>query len=135
MSYKMGDAARHVGVNVETIRFYEREGILPPPSRTASGRRVFTTTDLKTLAFIRKARDLGFTLPDVRALLALRGPDNNCADVKEIALKHLNVVRAEKTRIVEVERLLSQAIEKCPGGSTKACTLLALLETTPEAED
>jgi MerR family mercuric resistance operon transcriptional regulator len=130
MNWAIGEFARRAGVAVETIRYYEREGIMPRPPRTMSGRRTYAPSDLKTLIFIRKARDLGFNLEDTRALLALRGPDNECADVKAIALKHLESVRAQKTRIIEVERILSDAVARCPGGPTKNCSLLAILETT-----
>jgi MerR family mercuric resistance operon transcriptional regulator len=128
MDWTIGEIAHRAGVNVETIRYYEREGIMPQAPRTAGGRRLYAPDDLKTLTFIRKARDLGFNLDDTRALLALRGPDNECADVKAIALKHLEIVRRQKSRIIEVERLLSDAVARCPGGPTKNCSLLALLE-------
>ena len=128
MNWTIGALARRAGVNIETIRYYEREGLMPPPPRSMNGRRSYASSDLKTLTFIRKARDLGFTLDDTRALLELRGPDNDCADVKAIALKHLESVRAQKSRIIEVERTLSDAVASCPGGPTKDCSLLALLE-------
>ena len=129
MSYKMGDAARMSGVNIETIRFYEREGLFPRPPRTTTGRRIFSDDDIKTLRFLRNARELGFGLVEIQGLLALRGPHNECADVKAIAQKRLEAIRAEQARINESERLLSDAIAKCPGGRTNACTLLALLES------
>src|SRR5215510_5327040 len=116
------------GVGVETIRYYEREGLMPAPPRTAGGRRLYEPADLKTLTFIRKARELGFNIEDTRALLALRGPANECGEVKAIALKRLEGVRAQKSHILEVERILSAAVAKCPGGPTRHCALLALLE-------
>ena len=124
----IGDLARHAGVSVETIRYYEREGLMPQPSRMRSGRRVYAPSDIKTLAFIRKARRLGFPLDDVRSLLALRGPDNNCDDVKEIAQRHLMQVRSNMRTIIEVERILTDALARCPGGATRDCTLLEVLE-------
>jgi MerR family transcriptional regulator, mercuric resistance operon regulatory protein len=129
MDWTIGKVARQAGVNIETIRYYEREGLMPRAPRTTSGRRLYVPSDLKTLTFIRKARDLGFSLEHTRALLALRGPDNSCADVKAIALKHLQIVRTQKSHIIEVERMLTDAVDRCPGGPTKHCSLLALLET------
>jgi MerR family mercuric resistance operon transcriptional regulator len=128
-----GELARRVGVNVETIRYYERAGLMPRAQRTASGRRAYDLGDLKTLAFIRKAREFGFHLEDVRALLALRGPDNACIDVKTIAQRHLAQVRAEMRRVIEVERILAEAVGRCPGGPTSACTVLKVLESTEPA--
>jgi MerR family mercuric resistance operon transcriptional regulator len=127
-----GELARRVGVNVETIRYYERAGLMPPAQRTTSGRRAYDVGDLNTLAFIRKARDLGFHLEDVRALLALRGPDNECTDVKAIAQRHLEQVRVEMRRVIEVERILSEAVAHCPGGPTKGCTVLKVLESSQQ---
>ena len=124
----IGDLARRTSVSVETIRFYEREGLMPPPLRTRSARRVYAPADFKTLAFIRKARHLGFALEDVRALLALRGPDNSCNDVKAIAERHLEQVRSRMRSIIEVEQILADAVARCPGGPTRDCTLLDILE-------
>ena len=129
MSWTIGELSHRSGVSAETIRYYERDGGMPRPPRTESGRRVYAPSDLKTLAFIRKARELGFNLEDTRALLALRGPNNECADVKAIALKHLEMVRARKARIIEVERILADAVARCPGGKTIHCSLLEILET------
>jgi len=124
----IGDAAERSGVSIETIRYYEREGVIPRAPRTQSGRRSYAPCDLETLTFIRNARELGFSLDDTRALLALRGPDHRCTDVKAIAERHLVAVRAKMRRIIEVERILSDAVARCPGGRTKDCTLLAVLE-------
>ncbi len=92
----IGELSKHSGVNIETIRYYERIKMLPAPSRTASGRRVYGPTEKRTLAFIRRSRDLGFTLEEIRALLALGGPERApCADVHKIAGAHLANVRSD----------------------------------------
>ena len=124
----IGELARRVGVNIETIRYYERAGLMPPPPRTQGGRRKYSESDVKTLAFIRKARALGFHLEDTRTLLRLRGPDNACSDVTQIAQRHLAEVQAELRRVAEVERILSQALAQCRGGTTRACPVLKVLE-------
>lgn len=126
--WSIGEVSRLSGVPVETVRYYERESLIPRAPRTSSGRRVYGPSDLKILKFIRNARELGFALEDTKCLLALRGPDNCCADVKAIGQKHLDKVRAQKARIDEVERLLSDALTRCPGGKTIDCTLLEILE-------
>jgi len=70
----IGELSKLSGVNIETIRYYERIKMLPPPPRTASGRRLYGAVEKRTLSFIRRSRDLGFTLEEIRALLALGGP-------------------------------------------------------------
>ena len=70
----IGELSKQSGVNIETIRYYERIKMLPAPPRTASGRRLYGPAERRTLAFIRRSRDLGFTLEEIRALLALGGP-------------------------------------------------------------
>src|ERR1700716_2744935 len=70
-TFSIGELSKHSGVNIETIRYYERTKMLPAPPRTASGRRVYGPAEKRTLAFIRRSRDLGFTLEEIRALLAL----------------------------------------------------------------
>src|ERR1700682_2994056 len=90
----IGELSRHSGVKIETIRYYERINMLPAPPRTASGRRAYGPAEKRTLSFIRRSRDLGFTLEEIRALLALGGPERaSCADVHRIAGAHLANVR------------------------------------------
>ena len=125
----IGDLARRTGVGIETIRYYERIRLMPQVRRSSGGRRKYRDDDVKTLAFIKKARDLNFRLEDIRALLALRGPDQECSDVKKIAQRHLEQVRAELRRTAEVERILAEAVTGCPGGKTVACTVLKILES------
>ena len=124
----IGGLAHRVGVNIETIRYYERIGLMPRPPRTSKGRRIYDESGLRILTFIRKARDLGFSIEDTRNLLGLREVHDGCNDVKAIALRHREKVRADMQRALEVDRILSDAIERCPGGSTAACTILRVLE-------
>ena len=126
----IGGLAHRVGVNIETIRYYERIGLMPRASRKSNGRRIYDERGVSTLAFIRKARELGFSLEDTRALLQLRGTDDGCNDVKAIASRQLEKVRVDVRRALEVERILSGAIERCPGGATINCTILKVLENT-----
>src|SRR4051812_35286903 len=93
MPLSIGDLARTTGTKVETIRYYERIGILPAPARTAGGQRTYTSDHLRRLAFVRRARDLGFTLDQVRALLDLADqPDRDCGAVDAVARAHLEEV-------------------------------------------
>jgi MerR family transcriptional regulator, mercuric resistance operon regulatory protein len=92
----IGQLSRLSGVNIETIRYYERINMLAAPPRTASGRRIYGSTDLRTLVFIRRSRELGFSLDEIRALLRLGGPEKaSCREVREIAAHHLEDIRAK----------------------------------------
>src|SRR5260370_22519258 len=94
---RIGDPSRQPGCNVETIRYYERVGLLPRPPRSAARYRLYETGDVRRLNFVRRARELGFTLEEVRALLALAGSDGNdtCAEVRGLAASHLAEIRAK----------------------------------------
>ena len=88
---QIGELSRRTGCNIETIRYYERIALLPAPVRSAGRYRVYDTADVRRLAFIRRARELGFTLDEIRTLLALSENDEQgaCAEVRELAAGHL----------------------------------------------
>ena len=95
-SLSIGALSQQTGVHIETIRYYERIKMLAAPPRTAGGRRVYGERHRRTLGFIRRARDLGFNLDEIRALLDLDGSGRaSCAEVREIASWHLANVRAK----------------------------------------
>ena len=130
----IGELSKHSGVNIETIRYYERIKMLPAPSRTASGRRVYGPAEKRTLAFIRRSRDLGFTLEEVRALLALGGPERApCADVHKIAGAHLANVRKKLSDLVKLESILAETVAHCSDGATPTarCSTFWMLAARP----
>lgn len=127
-TFAIGDLSRRTGVNIETIRYYERVGLMPRPKRTAGGQRTYDESDARTLGFIRKARELGFHIDDTRALLMRRGSGDACTDVKALAARHLEKVRDEMRRVGEVERILSDAVGRCSEGPATECTVLKALE-------
>src|SRR5882757_1299773 len=91
----IGELSRLSGVNIETIRYYERVKMLPAPPRTKSGRRVYCAMDLRILLFIRRSRELRFSPDEIRALLDLGAPRTaSCSEVEEIAAHHLEGIRA-----------------------------------------
>jgi MerR family mercuric resistance operon transcriptional regulator len=125
----IGELSRLSGVNIETIRYYERIKMLPAPPRTASGRRIYGKTDLRLLAFVRRARELGFSLDEVRALLRLGAPKTaTCAEVKEIAARHLQDIRAKIADLAKLERLLAKTIVRCSGARVPECPVLDILD-------
>ena len=92
----IGELSRLCGVHIETIRYYEKIKMLPAPPRTESGRRVYGPKVTRILVFIRRGRELGFTLDQIRALLTLGGPGKaSCAEVREIAKHHIEDIRAK----------------------------------------
>ena len=125
----IGELSRLTGVNIETIRYYEKSRILPAPPRTAGGHRVYGPRERRTLAFIRRGRELGFTLEEVRALLDLGGPGKvSCAEVREIAAHHLKDIRAKIRDLVKLERLLARTIARCSGRTVPDCPVIDILD-------
>jgi MerR family mercuric resistance operon transcriptional regulator len=125
----IGKLSRLSGVNIETIRYYERVKMLAPPPRTPSGRRVYASTDLRALTFIRRARELGFSLDQIRTLLRLGGPESaSCREVREIAAHHLEDIRAKLSDLKKLERLLAQTVARCSGKTAPDCPVLDILD-------
>lgn len=112
----IGEVSRQTGVNIETIRYYERIGLLPVPERTTSGRRLYGIGERRVLKFVRRGRELGFSLPEIRALLALGAPgDASCDEVRMIAAAHLAEVRAKIADLMQLEHVLADAVAQCSG--------------------
>lgn len=125
----IGELSRLSGVNIETIRYYERIKMLPAPPRTASGRRVYGPAEKRALGFIRRSRELGFTLEEIRALLALGGPERaSCADVHKIASAHLKNVRSKLADLVKLESVLAETVAQCSDGTSPDCPVLDILD-------
>lgn len=126
--FSIGALSKQTGVNVETIRYYERIRLLSSPPRTGGGHRVYPTEQLRRLKFIRRARELGFTLDEVRELLTLaQSSEAPCAQVKEVASTHLADVRSKIADLVRLERTLAETVEKCAGDQSPECPVLDAL--------
>ncbi len=120
----IGEAARQSGVHIETIRYYEREGIIPPPGRMANGRRVFAAEDVARLKFIRRCRGLGFSIADIRDLMGLAGQsDQACAQVESIGRAQLNQIRDRIAQLTELAAALEELVAHCSAGHA-ACPML-----------
>src|SRR5229473_5970125 len=131
----IGELSRRSRVHIETIRYYERINMLPAPPRTASGRRVYGPAETRTLTFIRRSRELGFTLEEVRALLALGGPERaSCADVHKIASAHLASVRNKLSDLVKLESILAETVAQCSDRATPDCPVLDILDAGRQSE-
>jgi MerR family transcriptional regulator, mercuric resistance operon regulatory protein len=121
----IGVLSGRTGVNIETIRFYEKEGLVPAPPRTEGGHRVYQDEHFRRFIFIRRSRELGFTLNEVRTLLQLAdGSGPNCAEARALASDHLREVQAKIADLQRMERVLAKTIEQCAEGQSPACPLL-----------
>lgn len=129
----IGELSRRTGVHIETIRYYERSGVLPQARRTDSGRRLYGEADVRRLGFIRHARQLGFELETIRTLLALQEePDASCGTVDAIARQQLAVVEDRIAQLTALRSELTRMISSCAGGKVGDCRIIeALTEQSP----
>ena len=128
MAFTIGDMGKATGTKIETIRYYERIGILPKPARSTNNYRDYGQAELGRLSFVRRARDLGFSLDQVRALLRLS--DNrscDCAGIDRIAQEHLQEVDRKIADLSALRRELRAVIESCDGGTVANCRIIEAL--------
>ena len=122
------ELARRTGCNLETIRYYEKIGIMPDPPRTAAGYRTYTEEHVSRLRFIMRARELGFAIEDSRALLELIDSGaHTCAEVKDRTERHLRDVRARIADLQRMEEALVQTASRCSGDDVPECAMLETL--------
>ncbi len=132
-TYPIGAASKRTGCHIETIRYYERIGLLPPPSRSASGYRRYGLEHLKRLMFVRRARDLGFTLDEIRRLLRLADRrERSCAQARDLASAHLRDVQVKLKDLRAMERVLKAMIIQCADGTLPDCPLIEALFRAPD---
>ena len=130
--FTIGELSRRSGVIAETIRYFEKIGILPVPPRNRSGYRVYSTLHLERLAFIRRSRELGFSQPEVRKLLTLVDEHSyTCAEVKEMTSKQLHIVKDKIADLQKLEHALAGMIEECDGGNVPDCPIVDMLSAVP----
>ncbi|MCK0197556.1 helix-turn-helix domain-containing protein [Ancylobacter sp. 6x-1] len=127
-AHSIGAAAQASGVKVPTIRYYEEIGLLPAPPRTDGGRRAYAMGDIRRLAFIRHARELGFEIEAIRALLALQDrPDQSCAAADAIARDRLAEVEERIASLTALKAELTRMIEGCSHGEVGVCRVIETL--------
>lgn len=128
MGLKIGELAKATGTKVETVRYYERIGLLPEADRTSGNYRSYTPAHLDQLNFIRHARRLGFDIADIRSLLDLADqPERDCAEVDRIASGHLQAVEDKIARLVLLQEELNRMIGQCRGGRVGNCRIIETL--------
>lgn len=127
----IGELSRQTGCKVETIRYYERIGVLPPPARSEGGHRVYNESHLKRLNFVLRARRLGFPLGEVRTLLDLAdGEGETCEQGEKLASERLTQVRQKMADLTLMEGVLDDMVAECRLGTTPQCPLIDTLFDT-----
>jgi MerR family mercuric resistance operon transcriptional regulator len=123
-----GALAARTGCNIETIRYYEQIGILPPPLRSQGGHRLYGQSLAKRLNFVRRSRDLGFTLEEIRELLRLvDGGNYTCAQVETLAREHVRDVRRKIGDLKKLKAVLEGMVSQCSGGKIPECPIIDAL--------
>lgn len=129
----IGRVARETGVGIETLRFYEREGLIPVPARRPSGYRDYAPGIIERVRFIRRAKALGFSLREIAELLALRvDEERTCADVRQRATAKIAEIEDKRRQLERMQAALERLAARCTGaGPTGECPILEALEEGP----
>jgi len=128
MALTIGEMGKATSTKIETIRYYEKIGLLPKPARTSSNYRDYGPAELGRLSFIRRSRDLGFSLDQVRALLGLSDDKScDCAGIDRIANQHLVEVDRKIADLQALRRELKAVIDSCDGGTVEECRIVEAL--------
>ena len=126
----IGRLAKATGTKAETVRWYEKVGLIDPPQRTDANYRVYAVSDLARLSFIRRARNLGFSLDQIRTLLDIADrQDRDCASVDAIASGHLEEIDRKIADLTALRRELGDLVTSCRGGTVAECRILDALGT------
>ena len=124
----IGEFSRRAGVSIDTIRYYESIKLLGIAMRTVGGRRIYAESDVRVLLFIRRARELGLAIDQIRVLLRSGAPENiRCDDMRQLVLGHLDRIRARIKDLTKTERVLSRAIGHCSGDPASTCPVVDFL--------
>ncbi|MGE0853244.1 MAG: helix-turn-helix domain-containing protein [Hyphomicrobiaceae bacterium] len=123
-----GALAARTGCNIETIRYYEQIGVLPPPLRSQGGHRLYGPDLLRRLSFVRRSRDLGFTLEEIRELLRLvDGGKYTCDQVESLAIDHVRDIERKISDLRRLKKVLAKMISQCGGGKVPRCPIMDAL--------
>lgn len=128
----IGAAAKQSGISSKMIRYYEKVGLLEPASRSEAGYRLYSSTDIQTLIFVRRARDLGFSLERIQTLLELwRNRHRRSEDVKALAQRYIQELDSDIERLVSIRNELERLAQCCSGNDSPACPILEDLAHPP----
>ncbi len=126
-NFGIGALSRETGCNIETIRYYERIGLIPEPPRSRGGRRSYSRDHLRQLAFIMRSRALGFSISEIRQLLSLMDDNNSCEQVQSITVRHLEEINGKIEELNRLRSVLESAADKCKGGTATDCPVVDIL--------
>jgi MerR family mercuric resistance operon transcriptional regulator len=131
---KVGEVAKQASVNLQTVRYYERRGLLPRPPRTESNYRAYPEDAVVRVRFVKRAQDLGFTLGEIKELLSLRAtPRTRCADVRERAEAKVSAIDSKVRTLQAMRKALIKVISECSGkGYVTECPILEALDSEHE---
>ncbi len=125
---RIGRVSKLTGCNIETIRYYEKRGLLPSPPRTASGYRLYNSDHLKRLTFVRRSRDRGFSMAEIEKLLSLVDEHQlTCHDMHQQTLAHLGDIQSKIADLERLERVLTEIASKCSDGTVPECPIIDAL--------
>lgn len=123
-----GELARRSGCHLETVRYYEKIGLLPPPMRSQGGHRLYGIGDQRRLRFILRGRELGFSIEELRSLLSLVDSRSyTCGEISELTAEHLQSVRRKIADLKRLERTLTTISKECKGGAVPDCPVIDAL--------
>jgi MerR family mercuric resistance operon transcriptional regulator len=130
----IGQVAKRGDVNIETVRYYERQGLIPPPPRRESGYREYPERTVRRIRFIKRAQELGFSLKEIAELLSLRvGPETTCAEVRMLANVKIREIEEKIGTLEKMKEVLAKLTAECEGrGSSSECPILEALERREE---
>lgn len=130
MLIKIGELSLKTGVHIETIRYYERLKLIPKPGRSEAGHRVYSEDHVKRLSFIRRCRNLDFSLNEIRFLLQAAGKENpSCADVEKFSQEHLNLIQGKIRDLRAMEKTMKNLLGECQDNRAPGCPLIDVLYT------
>ncbi len=123
-----GVLSKRTGCNIETVRYYERVGLMPDPVRSEGGHRLYSEEHVRRLRFIRRCRELGFTIEEIRALLALVDRrDYTCAEVRDISVAHVEEIGRKIKDLRRLEKTMHRMVQACDGGPVPDCPVIDAL--------
>ncbi len=128
--FTIGKLSAFAGVHIETIRYYEKIGLIPAPPRSEGGHRLYREEHVAQLVFLRRSRELGFSVEEIRVLLGLvAGGEYTCGEIKTVTVQHLQTIRQKIKDLRQLEKALTSMVSQCAGGSAQECPILETLFT------
>ena len=126
--HAIGEMSRRTGVNIETVRYYEKIGLMPKPSRSEGGNRLYNDVQLQRLYFIKRCREIGFSQSEIRALLSMVDQDSvTCADVHSITTAHIADIKQKIKDLRKLEKVLTHMANECSRGDVPECAIIEAL--------